>query len=198
MTDQVAADLPETLVLFGAMRKVDYRTHRALKPKHTGRKAFIGKQQLRILPGQKLNITKATFLDDFEEIKEWVADHVLEVHTVDGRIFDLGTLKPQAAAPPAEVRPNIRPDSVKYDRPTGMYIPPYVGDDGAMPQVLPTGEKPELLKNAEDTTSPIPVAEPVKPPVDELDAQIEAAKKATQEPVQKTTSPSDWRKNKRK
>ena len=97
----------------------------------------------------------------------------------------------------AETRPNIRPDSVKYDRPTGMYIPPYVGDDAAMPQVLPHGEKPELLKKAEDTTSAIPVA-PVKPPEDELDAQIEAAKKATQEMLQKTISPSDWRKNKRR
>ena len=198
MTDQVAvADLPETFVLFGAMRKTEYRTHRALKSKHTGRKAFIGKQQLRVLPGQKVNVTRETFLDDLGEIKEWVADHVLEVRMLDGRIFDLGTLKPQDAPPMAETRPNIRPDSVKYDRPTGMYIPPYVGDDAAMPQVLPNGEKPELLKKAEDTTSAIPVA-PVKPPEDELDAQIEAAKKATQEPLQKTTSPSDWRKNKRR
>jgi hypothetical protein len=134
--------------LHSTVRKQSGRLHRAQAAAHVRKKHYIGAEQLRLLPDRRLLISKEVLLRNLPELRQKAGEHILEVRALDGRLIDLNTLTPGPAAPVPPL-PNVRLDSVAYDTPTGQYIPPYVGDDSAMPVVLPHGEKPALLKGAE-------------------------------------------------
>ncbi|MHB8815795.1 MAG: hypothetical protein ACYDAE_21390, partial [Steroidobacteraceae bacterium] len=111
-------------------------------------------------------------------LRQKCADHVLEVRTPDGRVVDLTTMEPGTAAPKVPL-PNKLLDSVARDKPTGQYIPPYVGDDTSMPQVLPPGQKPALLDerayDAGHAAAAEAAASAEPPPPVEIDAAVDAA-----------------------
>lgn len=129
-------------------RDVKHRTHRAQLPAHLHKKHYVLDTQTRLVAGRRLLLTEAVFQRNLAELREKAAMHILEVRTLDGRLVDLSTLE-VAPAMPLPLMPHPKLDSVADDKQVGQYIPPYVGDDTAMPQVLAHGEKPELLKRAE-------------------------------------------------
>lgn len=163
------------------VRKVAHRTHRAQLPAHLRKKHYIGAEQQRLVPGRPLVIDEAALQRNLAELQEKAALHILEVRTMDGRVVDLATMQPAAPAP-TPLLPHPKLDSVADDKQVGQYIPPYVGDDTAMPQVMPPGQKPSLLTDAAeqkaiDDTPDVPV--PPSQAVD-TDAELEEALAAAQ------------------
>ena len=164
--------------IHSVVRSVKFRMHRAQLPAHLRKKHYIGTEQARLLPGRTLVVTEELLLKNLAELREKAAHHILEVRTMDGRVIDLETLVVGPAAP-AVVQPHPRLDSVAYDKQVGMYIPPYVGDDTAMPQILAPGEKPALFKDAA-TDFTAPSSEPTTAPVATSEEELEAAVAAAQ------------------
>ena len=123
------------------------RTHRAKLPAAMRKRQFIGPQQRRLVPARPMLMDEEELVKNLEELRQKAAARILEVRTTDGRVVDLSTLEaaPAVHSPPL---PHRRLDSVEYDKKVGQYIPPYVGDDLAMPQMLAPGEKPALLEQA--------------------------------------------------
>ena len=162
-------------VIHSVVRSVHHRTHRAKLPAALKRKQYVGDAQARLVPGERMLVDDVFVKRNLLELRQKHADRVLEVRTTDGRVVDLMTLEPGPAAPKVPLV-NKRLDSVAHDKPTGQYIPPYVGDDSAMPQVLPPGQKPALLDervfDAGHAVAAV-AAEP-QPPVD-VDAAVDAA-----------------------
>lgn len=165
-------------VIHSVVRSVHHRTHRAKLPAAVHRKQYVGDVQARLVPGARLMVDDVWVKRNLLELRQKHADHILEVRTTDGRVVDLTTLEPGPAAPKTPLV-NKRLDSVKYDTPTGQYIPPYVGDDSAMPQVLPPGQKPSLLDERVFDAGHAAVTEPAPAPnapapVD-VDSAVDAA-----------------------
>ena len=129
------------------VRKVAFRTHRAQAAIHTRKKQYVGGGQLRLVAGRRMLISEEFLQANLAELQEKAAGHILQVRTLDGRLLDLKTMIAAAPAPVSKV-PHPLLDSLANDKQVGMYIPPYVGEDGAMPHVLAPGETPELLKHA--------------------------------------------------
>jgi hypothetical protein len=166
-------------VIHSVVRSVHHRTHRATLPAALKRKQYVGNAQARLVPGARLLVDETFVTRNLLELRQKSADKVLEVRTPDGRVVDLMTMEPGPMAPKVPLI-NKRLDSVKYDTPTGQYIPPYVGDDEAMPQVLPPGQKPALLnERAYDAghAAAAAAAEAVvdAAPVVDVDAAVDAA-----------------------
>jgi hypothetical protein len=149
------------------------RGARAGLPANPRLKQHVGTSQQRVLPGRPVHLSEEQLQECLPELRQKVASHIFEVRTHDDRLVDLSTLK---AAPPKMPPPLVkkRLDSVNYDKPSGIMIPPMLGDDGNQPGILPKGAKPDLLKDEEPTPENIV---PVIPgPVDpELEKNIAAA-----------------------
>lgn len=159
------------------------RSQRSALPANPRLKQHVGASQQRVLPGRPVYLSEEQLQECLPELRHKVASHIFEVRTHDDRLVDLSTLK---AAPP-KVSPPIakkRLDSVNHDKPSGIMIPPMLGDDGIQPGILPKGAKPDLLK---DEDPPAENIVPVIPgPVDpELEKNIAAA--MTGEPVVEET-----------
>ena len=176
-------------VIHSVVRKVDYRTFRAKAPAALRRKQYVGDTQARLVPGTRMLISEETLQRNLLEFRQKTKERIIEVRTTDGRLVDLSTMQPAPAAP-VPVLPHPRLDSVKYDRPTGQYIPPYVGDDTSMPQVLPHGEKPELLKQAENAEVLDAAAAVEVQAQDDSEEALEAAIAAAQESTVEDTTPA--------
>jgi hypothetical protein len=155
------------------VRSTAFRLYRATLPQHQKKRHLICNQTLRLLPGRRLLISEKSLLKHLEELQEKAKLHILEVRTPDGRLVDLSTMA-TAPAEPKVLLPHPRLDSVAYDRPTGQYIPPYVGDDTAMPQVLPAGQKPQLLTQEAETKA-LDDAAAADKLEEKADAELEAA-----------------------
>jgi hypothetical protein len=141
--------LSATYLIHNVSRDVRHRTHRAQAATHSKKKHFLNGGSVRVLRARPLLMSHAQLLQHLPELREKHVQHMLEVRTPDGRTVDLNTF--QLAAPaPAVVLPHPKLDSAADDLQVGQYIPPYVGDDGAMPSVLAPGEKPALLQAVED------------------------------------------------
>jgi hypothetical protein len=163
------------------VRAAAHRTHRAQLPAALRKKHYLGTEQVRLMPGRPLIITEDMLRRNLEDFRSKAALHILEVRMMDGRVVDLATLEPGPAAP-TPLLPHPKLDSVADDKQVGQYIPPYVGDDTAMPQVMPPGQKPSLLTDAAeqkaiDDTPDVPV--PPSQAVD-TDAELEEALAAAQ------------------
>jgi hypothetical protein len=169
--------------LHSVVRKTAFRTHRAMAAAHVRKKQFVGDTQMRLVPARRLLIGEDVLLRNLAEIRQKAADHILEVRTLDGRLVDLSTLQPGPAAP-TPLLPHPKLDSVADDKPTGQYIPPYVGDDHAMPHVLQPGEKPSLLREAEREIGLDAAASEAA-----TDADLEAAVAAAQEAASAESPP---------
>ena len=173
-------------VVHSVVRKVRHRTFRAQAPAAIRRKQYIGDTQARLVPGAKMYVSEEWLKRNLLELQQKHDDRIIEVRTPDGRLVDLHTLEPAAPAP-VPPKPNFLPDSVARDRKIGQYIPPYVGDDTAMPQVLPAGQKPDLLTQMRDDA---PKAEPVAPPAPASDdPDLETAVSAAQEAMGEDAPP---------
>jgi hypothetical protein len=163
------------------------RGARSALPANPRMKQHIGSTQMRVLPGRPVFISQEQFDACLPELRDKAAANIFEVRTLDDRIVDLSTLD---VAAPQVVPPLVNKplDSLANDKPAGRLLPPQMGDDGALPQVLPPGVKPALLHEEGDAP---PDAPPVIPgPEDpELDAAIAAV---TGEAV-----PEETRKNKK-
>ena len=177
------------------VRKAAFRSFRAQLPAHLRKNHRICDQSMRLVPDRRLVITDKVLLKHLPELREKEAQHILEVRTVDGRLVDLATMEPGLPAP-AVIPPHPRLDSVAYDTPTGQYIPPYVGDDGAMPNVLPPGEKPQLLTQDErervldDAAAAEKLAAEAAATEATTDAELEAAIEAAQAEASEEAAPS--------
>jgi hypothetical protein len=182
---------PEKLTIHNTSRAVEHRTHRARAAVHARKKHYLGGGAVRVLPARPLIIGRDMVLRHLEELKKKQKDRMLEVRTLDGRLFDLTTFEIGSAAPiPPLPHPPL--DSVANDSPhVGIVIPPYVGDDTGMPHVLAPGEKPSLLKDVElsdqvdqETAAASSGDTEVVPPASDeavTDAELEAALEAAQE-----------------
>jgi hypothetical protein len=161
------------------------RSARAGLPANPRLKQHVGESQQRVLPGRPVLLSEEQLQECLPELRQKVASHIFEVRTHDDRLVDLATLKsaPPKAAPPLMKK---RLDSVAYDKPSGIMIPPMLGDDGIQPGILPKGAKPDLLKDEELLAENIV---PVIPgPIDpELEKNIAAA--MTGEPVELVADP---------
>jgi hypothetical protein len=166
------------------------RGARSALPANPRMKQHVGATQMRVLPGRPVFISQEQFDECLSELRDKAAAHIFEVRTLDDRIVNLSTLEVAApkVTPPLVNKPL---DSVANDKPAGRLIPPQLGDDGALPQVLQPGMKPSLLQEEDP---PPPDAPPVIPaPEDpELDAAIAAA---TGGDV--GSAPEEYRKNKK-
>ena len=149
------------------------RSQRSALPANPRLKQHVGASQQRVLPGRPVHLSEEQLQECLPELRQKVASHIFEVRTHDDRLVDLSTLKsaPPKAAPPLVKK---RLDSVAHDKPSGIMIPPMLGDDGVQPGILPKGAKPDLLK---DEDPPAENIVPVIPgPVDpELEKNIAAA-----------------------
>jgi len=177
--------------LHNVSRHVSFRSSRASAASHMRKKHYVGDTQMRLVPARPLRVSEDVIKRNIVELRQKAAQHILEVRTLDGRLVDLETMEAAPAAP-MPLLPHPKLDSVADDKQVGQYIPPYVGDDMAMPLVLPPGEKPALLKDSEMNFPP-PAATPEAPPADittdaDLEAAIEAAQQeAAEEPPAPTT-----------
>lgn len=178
-------------VIHSVVRKVHHRTFRAQAPAAIHRKQYIGGEQARLVPGAKMHVSEEWVQRNLPELQQKHADRIIEVRTADGRLVDLTTMT-AAPADPVPPMPHPLPDSVARDVPTGQYIPPYVGDDNAMPQVLQPGQKPDLLTQ-QRVDSPVVAEPPTAPPPadDELEAALAAAQEATGEEVPTPAAPAE-------
>lgn len=138
-----------TYVIHCVSRGRHNRTDRAQLPANPRMKHHIGHDQRRLVRGRPLMLPEELLLHNLEELKAKAAAHILEVRTTDGRLVDLSTLEAQPLRPESP-RPSFKLDSVNDDKPAGQYIPPYVGDDNSIPQIMPPGEKPSLMKQVEE------------------------------------------------
>lgn len=167
------------------------RTARAGLPQNPRMKQYIGASQSRLVRARPLVVSEKMVMDNITELRTKAAAHVLELRTRDGRLVDLETLTP-GRAPPSPPLPHPLLDSVANDKnfkmPPGFkFIPPYMSDETSMTQVLPDGEKPALLKEAElpEPIAPV-VAAPISVAATELavpvgeDADLDAALAAAQ------------------
>lgn len=134
--------------LHSIARDNKFRSHRAQLPSHMRKKHYIGSGEIRLMTGRRLIVHEGLVLKHLDELKTKVAAHILEVRTLDGRLVDLSTMEAGPAAPLA-VLPHPKLDSAADDLQVGQYIPPYVGDDLSMPQVMAHGAKPALVKEAD-------------------------------------------------
>lgn len=166
------------------------RGARSALPANPRMKQHIGSTQMRVLPGRPVFISQEQFDACLPELRDKTAAHIFEVRTLDDRIVDLATL--EAAAPQA-VPPLVNKplDSIARDKPAGRLLPSHLGDDGALPHVLPPGTKPALMHEEED--APAADAPPVIPaPEDpELDAAIASVI------GESSSAPEETRKNKK-
>ncbi len=176
------------------VRAAAHRTHRAQLPAALRKKHYIGTTQVRLVPGRPLIIDEAMLQRNLADLRAKAALHVLEVRTMDGRVLDLSTLEPGPAAP-APVLPHPKLDSAADDKPAGQYIPPYVGDDSAMPQVMPPGQKPSLLTEAasqkaidDAPQAPVPPSQMVDTDA-ELDEALAAAQADAEEEAPAPSAP---------
>lgn len=173
MTDTAAETTPVVhYAIHSVVRKKAFRAQRAEKAAHLRKKHYVGDTQMRLVPERRMLISEPVLLRNLVSIRQQAANHILEVRTLDGRLVDLSTLQPGPAAPIPPL-PHPKLDSVADDKQTGQYIPPYVGDDHAMPPVLKPGEKPALLRDAEQEIALD--AESVIDTDDELAAAVAAA-----------------------
>lgn len=166
--------------LHSVVRKKNFRFHRAQLGAHMKRKHFLGNGTLRLVPDRRLVISEELLMKHLDEFRQKAADHVLEVRTLDGRLFDLMTLKAGPAEPTPPL-PHPPLDSIANDKQVGQYIPPYVGDDNSLPQVLAPGEKPALFAQAEQEYAPDAPEVTSADVVVESDAALEAAIEAAQQ-----------------
>lgn len=174
------------------------RSQRAALPANPRMKQFIGNTQMRVLPGRPVHLSQEQFEACLPELRDKVAACILEVRTLDGRVVNLDTLTAEAArvSPPLAKK---RLDSVEYDKPAGVYIPPHLGDDGALPMVMPKGAKPSLLQ--EEAPPPPPEAPPIIPApaghvVDEAAIAAATGETSSEEPSE-TYNDRKSRKNRR-
>ena len=168
------------------------RGARSALPANPRMKQHVGATQMRVLPGRPVFISQEQFDECLTELRDKAAAHIFEVRTLDDRIVDLSTM---AVAAPKAIQPLVNKpmDSIAHDKPAGLKLPPYVGDDGALPQVLPQGVKPALLQEEEEAP-PLDLPPVIPSPEDpELDAAIAAA---TAEP-ESSSAPEESRKNKK-
>ena len=174
------------------------RSQRAALPANPHMKQFIGNTQMRVLPGRPVHLSQEQFEAFLPELRDKAAACILEVRTLDGRVMNLETLEAEVArvSPPLLKK---RLDSVEHDKPSGIHIPPYVGEDGALPAVMPKGAKPALLQ--EETPPPPPEAPPIIPaPVEHVvdEAAIAAATgEVSTEELSETFNDRKSRKNRR-
>lgn len=160
------------------------RTARAMLPTHRGMKLHLNGGEHRIVRARPLILTENQFQKHLIELKAKASAQLIEVRTMDGRKVDLDTL--EASAPQA-IPPLPHPplDSVALDKNAGMgeIIPPYVGDDqNSLPNVLPPGQIPEVLRKkaieeAAEAQAKAEAAEHVGPETED-DAKIDAALEA--------------------
>jgi len=142
-------------------------------PSRVQRKHFIGAQQLRLVPGRRLVVTDAALRRDIADIRAKAAAGLIVVRSLDGRLVNLDTFE---LGPPlrAVAHAKFQQDSVANDKQVGQFVPPYVGDDMALPQVLSPGQKPALLESAAEQ---IALDAAAKTAADDaaLDAAVDAA-----------------------
>jgi hypothetical protein len=137
-------------------------------------------------------LSQEQFNECLPELRDKTAAHIFEVRTLDDRIVDMATL---AVAAPQVTPPLVNKplDSIARDKPAGRLLPPQLGDDGAIPQVLPPGMKPALLHEEEPPPPDLPPVIPA-PEDPELDAAIAAA---TAGDTESSVAPEETRKNKK-
>jgi len=138
--------------LCSVVRSRHNRTQRAALPVKPRRKQYVGNEMIRLAHGRPTIITGETLQKNLEEIKDKVANHVLEVRTMDDKLVDLETMEAiDTAAPAGETRPQFPLDSVANDKNfPGLNMPPaYPNDDLTPPEVLEPGQKPDLFEAAE-------------------------------------------------
>lgn len=111
--------------LYNMSRAPSTRVQRYTSPQHRSAMQFVGDR--RLLRGRPLVIHEAELLKNLTELQKQVDAGLLEVRTVDGRIFNLKTLKPEGSIPPAPMVPHPVQDSVKNDPPSGIPMPIYPG-----------------------------------------------------------------------
>ena len=193
--------------LHNISRKKQHRTFRAQQAVHTHKKHFILDNSSRLVAARPQLVSEEVLLRHIDEIRAKAAQYILEVRTPDGRLVDLQTMKALPASPESPL-PHPQLDSVANDTPTGIYIPPYVGDDGAQPAIMSSTGKPALLntplgeeETSEEPASPAAHAE--EPAIVDTDAELEAALAAAQgdestEPGEQTAQEDTTRKGRRK
>lgn len=159
------------------------RVERAQLPQRARMKQYVGDQQFRLVRNRPVIMSEEMVLANLEELKEKTAGHLIKVATLDGRDVDLSTM--QAAPKPAtEKKPEFPLDSMANDKPWGIPMEPFGGDldPNAMPHhVLPNGETPALLEEAEE---PVQEETPeIPPPPPPAPTQVEVPSPASDEPL---------------
>ena len=163
-----------TFMLHSTTRGPANRTARAALPGRLRKKNFIGTDQLRLIHGKPVMITKEVLIRNFEEIKAKAAGQILEVRTMDGRVLDLNTMEtpPLPATTPA---PDFPLDSINRDTPWGEKMAPHHGDNLGADETQDTG-LPELMAQAPREVSPDAVDTGSLPPDSvDSDGELEAA-----------------------
>lgn len=123
--------LPDQLLVRSQVRNPATRTLRRQQP---GRQRF--KQHLfadpnrRLLRNRPVRITGAELVSHFAELEQGDATGLFGIFTLDGKRVDLkvlreGVLALQAKAP-VVTQPNVRLDSIEFDRPTGIPMPQHL------------------------------------------------------------------------
>lgn len=133
--------------IHSTVRSRHNRTLRAQAPAHHRMKQYVGADQARLVRGRALFMTEENLIRGLEDLKKKNKQGILEVRTMDGRIFDLDTM---TAAPIAPVTPLPNPplDSAKDDS-------PMVGDKIAMfPGGVPIQNLPPGSDAAEEVQIP--------------------------------------------
>lgn len=157
---------PTLYMIHNTVRARHNRTQRAAAAQHGRFKHHIGEAQQRLVRGRPLVFTEKQVGDNIEELRAKQAAGILDVRTPDGRWVDLETGL-TSGAHPLPKRPAFKLDSVADDTQIGQYMAPYLGDDGAQPQILPPGQKPALLTEAKEAA--------------DLDAQLSSTEVASTE-----------------
>lgn len=115
-------------------RSITNRVKRYEAASHRGLVQFLDGQ--RVIRGRPLALSEPSFIKNIDALKLAVAAGYLEVRTADGRVINLDTGEPGAAAasPPL---PITVLDSVKNDPPSGAPMPIYPGGVVQLPTAAP-------------------------------------------------------------
>ena len=189
-TTTAAPPPPRQYMLRSVVRSIHNRTQRAALPVKPRRKQYVGNDMIRLAHGRATVITEDQLVRNIADIKAKVAAHILEVRTMDGRLFDLETGQPVEAPVTENTQPQFPTDSVANDKNfEGLNItPPYMNDDLTPPEVLAPGAKPSLFDNAEQVADEAAEQESAAVETPAAEETAEAAPEAKEEVSSDKTS----------
>lgn len=132
-----------TYAVISTVRGRANRTQRAGAPAHHRLKQHVGASQARLVRGRPLIISEEIFQRDLEDLRHKNAQGILEVRTMDGRLFDLSTLQAAVLVPQPPL-PHPPLDSIANDLQVGIPMGTQPGGKGpnTLPEYTPEEDAP--------------------------------------------------------